>query len=108
MINETRRYLDRPIQSYGALSEESRLYDLRNDSSFNGQSHGTGYFVFDSISKWMVYHFHDTSANAPMRRSEIIDDYEKLRGDASNIAPFLYHLRKEETKNSTNFFIKRI
>lgn len=105
LINETRRYLDRAIQSYGAPSEESRLYDYRNDSSFDGQSHGTGYFVFDSISKWMVYHFHDTSANAPMRRSEIIDDHEKLRGDASNIAPFLYHLRKEEIKKENVFAI---
>ena len=47
-----------------------------------------------NASNWMVYHFHDTSATAPMRWSEIADDYHVgLRADAANIAPFLLHLK---------------
>jgi len=52
-------------------------------------------FVYDTIMSWKVYHFHDTSPNAPMRKWENIEDDEMLRPDASNIAPFLLHLRKE-------------
>lgn len=93
LITETRRYHTYATQSYGTPSEESRLYDMRNEKSFTGGWNGTGYFVYDAISRWVVYHFHDTSANAPMRRSSGIEDFEKLRGDAENIASFLYHLK---------------
>jgi predicted ATPase len=44
----------------------------------------------------MVYHFHDTGERAPMRRSEIVEDHHKLRGDAANIAPLLLHLKNDE------------
>lgn len=49
-------------------------------------------FVYDAISSWRIYHFHDTSKFAPMRRSETTDDTDYLRFDAANIAPFLYGL----------------
>jgi len=52
-------------------------------------------FVDKAISSWMVYHFHDTSATAPMRRSEIIEDNQLLRGNGGNIAPFLRRLRDD-------------
>ncbi len=98
LISESKRYYIYSDRYYGPPSAESRLYDLKDEKASVGQGHGVGYFVYRSISHWMVYHFHDTSPYAPMRRSEIIDDHEKLRGDASNIAPFLYYLRKEEIK----------
>ena len=40
-----------------------------------------------------VYHFHDTSLLAPMRREQSARDYDRLRPDASNIAAFLLRLR---------------
>lgn len=43
-----------------------------------------------------VFHFHDTSNLAPMRRSEIIEDKKSLRRNASNIAPLLLSLRNED------------
>ena len=55
------------------------------------------YSLFDALSRWMVYHFHDTSAMSPMRRAEIVEDYhDGLRHDASNIAPFLLYLKNEK------------
>jgi predicted ATPase len=54
--------------------------------------------VYDEIMSWQLYHFHDTKANAPMRSYEIIEDKKKLRSDASNIAPFLLHLKKKEAE----------
>ena len=49
--------------------------------------------VFESISKWVAYHFHDTSALAPVRRQHAITDNEYLREDAANLASFLYRIR---------------
>ena len=47
----------------------------------------------------MVYHFHDTSPTAPMRRYEIVEDNKRLRENASNIAPFLLNLRDRYPRN---------
>ncbi|MDR0843550.1 MAG: AAA family ATPase, partial [Acidobacteriota bacterium] len=52
--------------------------------------------VYDAICSWKIYHFHDTSATAPMRHAEIVQDNEALRPDAANIAPFLLRMREEE------------
>lgn len=49
--------------------------------------------VFDAISSWQIYHFHDTSPTAAMRHEEIVEDDAVLREDAANIAPFLLHLK---------------
>ena len=48
--------------------------------------------LYQLISGFSVYHFHETGATAPMRRSEIIQDNHRLRFNASNIAPFLHNL----------------
>lgn len=60
--------------------------------------HSIAYFIYTAISSWKIYHFHDTSKLAPMRRYETIDDSDYLRFDASNIAPFLYNLKKDVYK----------
>ena len=49
--------------------------------------------IYDAISSWKIYHFHDTSKVSPMRRYETVDDCEYLRFDAANIAPFLFDLK---------------
>lgn len=53
-------------------------------------------FCFDSISNWKVYHFHDTSDTALVKRSTSVDNGEELASDASNLAAFLYRLQQEE------------
>ncbi len=60
-------------------------------------------FIYEAIASWQIYHFHDTSSNASMRHYEIIQDCKTLRTDASNIAPFLLNLRKND-----NITYKRI
>jgi predicted ATPase len=55
-------------------------------------------YVYDAIASWKIYHFHNTSALAPMRRSKSAEDSDYLRFDAANIAPFLLSLRKDEKK----------
>lgn len=51
--------------------------------------------VYNAIQSWQIYHFHDTSNTAKMRRYEIVQDNKKLRKDASNLAPFLFKLKTE-------------
>ncbi len=51
--------------------------------------------VYEAISSWRIYHFHDTSDISAMRHYEIIQDNKVLRFDASNIAPYLLRLKNE-------------
>lgn len=53
--------------------------------------------VYDAISSWQIYHFHDTSSTSGMRNYEIVQDDKLLRTDAANIAPFLLKLRNSHT-----------
>ncbi len=95
LLSEEREYVTTNPRSYGPAAEESRLRDEKDEKSVYGNQRGVGDYVYESISNWMIYHFHDTSANAPMRRYEIIEDCQRLRSDASNIAPFLFHLKQD-------------
>ena len=57
-----------------------------------------GVNVYDSIAGWVVYHFHDTSMLAPMRRDQSPRDYRRLRPDASNVAALLLYLREKHAE----------
>ncbi len=96
VVSEERQFQNSNWRSYGPPGQESRLYDERNERAAGGSGNGVGHFVYESISKWMVYHFHDTSPTAPMRRSEIVEDHRVLRHNGSNIAPFLLNLKNSE------------
>lgn len=61
-----------------------------------GKSEQIATRVFEALSQWIVYHFHDTSRLAPMRMPHEARDCERLRHDASNIASVLYHLREKD------------
>jgi len=58
-----------------------------------------GRAVCDAVANRTVYHFHDTSLLAGMRRDHSVRDRAALRPDASNIAAFLLHLREKERAN---------
>lgn len=77
--------------------QESILRSIKDDTSriFQGIP-GVGHYIYASLSGWTVYHFHDTSALAPMRRDQSLHDWQRLRHDASNIAPFLGNLKEDE------------
>jgi predicted ATPase len=68
---------------------------LLKDKDKPGISGGynVSYYVYEAISSWKIYHFHDTSKFAYARLPESIDDVNYLRFDASNIAPYLLELR---------------
>ena len=93
-LSEARRYKDNSWDQFSSGDLESRLDDCKDDESrLNPGRPGVGHFVYQAISRWMIYHFHDTSDHAPMRGSAILEDNEYLREDAANIAPFLRRLK---------------
>lgn len=55
-----------------------------------------GYWVREHLGSWRVYHFHDTSASSPMKKTADVADNRFLRPDGSNLAAFLYFLRQRE------------
>ena len=58
-------------------------------------------YVRSHLTRWMLYHFHDTSSSSPMKKTADVNDNRYLRPDGSNIAAFLYLLKlKHETSYS--------
>ena len=47
------------------------------------------------LSSWLLYHFHDTSRSAPIKKTAALHDNRYLRADGSNLAAFLYLLREK-------------
>jgi len=54
------------------------------------------------FSSFIVYHFHDTSDFAAVKRPGSKRDYEYLRPDGSNLAAFLLRLKKKHQKEYTS------
>lgn len=79
----------------GRGHEESRLGE-------SGPWEGIAKHVLRSFMSWRVYHFHDTSASARVKRSGDVGDNEFLRSDAGNLAAFLYLLRENHERSYDN------
>ncbi|MBN2866786.1 MAG: AAA family ATPase [Thiotrichales bacterium] len=93
IVEEQQKYIKGGWNTISESAFESRLNVVKDHEGWMTKR-GVGYYVHDAISNWMVYHFHDTSSSAPMRKYEIVEDNKRLRTDASNIAPFLLELRE--------------
>jgi predicted ATPase len=78
--------------SLGSGHAEARLKDRKNDPGSWGAARGVSHYVFDAISSWVVYHFHDTSFSAGVRRPHALNDNMALGPNAENLAPFLYRI----------------
>ena len=51
-------------------------------------------YVQKHLERWKVYQFHDTGFSSPIKKNCDINDNSFLRPDGSNLAAFLYLLRK--------------
>ncbi len=56
-------------------------------------------YVRDHLGRWRLYHFHDTSASSPMKKTASVNDNQYLRPEGSNLAPFMYFLRKRHEES---------
>lgn len=92
------------------FSSENFWWNIRGDWSI-----GSGYleseaekqkektriynYTVPAMKSWQVYHFHDTSESALVKQKHDINDNERLRSDASNLAAFLYMLQEAYPNN---------
>ncbi|MBU1754625.1 AAA family ATPase [bacterium] len=58
--------------------------------------------VLKFITSWQIYHFHDTSDSAMVKKTGDIGDNRSLRTDASNLAAYLYLLKKTKGEYYNN------
>lgn len=72
---------------------ESKLAERKDLPGIFGAKHGVDHYVWNSVTSWQVYHFHDTSMTAGMRRDVGVDQSDILRPDGSNLAAFLLKLK---------------
>ena len=56
---------------------------------------GTALSVKRRLAGLRLYHFHDTSATSPLKKTAQVNDNRHLRHDGSNLAAFLYLLREK-------------
>jgi predicted ATPase len=81
----------------GSGHSESKLRntDWRNGSPWRPYARAVvPDYIYRRLSAVVAYHFHDTSTTAAVRRAGQVNDSEYLRSDASNLAAFLYRVRK--------------
>ena len=77
-------------QYYDKAVEESKIMQIDNSRVKYLQS---------SIKNLIVYHFHDSSKDSPLRSSCSVDDNHMLKHDGSNLAAFLYRLQQTEPQS---------
>ena len=87
-------------EDFGAGHEETNIY---NTNGFPRTK--VSKYTFEKIIQGMkVYHFHDTSDKSPMKQKQAIDDNSFLRNNGSNIAPYLFYLKKKYPENYDRIF----
>lgn len=98
--NEKRHYLPIPsTRNLGSGNFNPGLLKDQTSGSVLGGEHGASWYTYNSINSWTIYHFHDTSKEAGMRRVHDIGHNEKLFMDGANIAAYLLELRKNHIES---------
>ena len=80
--------------SLGSGHQEAKLKSRKDDPGRWGAKRGVPHYVFNAVSSWVVYHFHDTSLSASVRRPRALNGNEVFRASAENLAPFLFHIQQ--------------
>lgn len=73
-----------------------------NESKLRDHTHICAKQVLRDLESYRVYHFHDTSDTAAVKRSCDVEDNRYLKSNASNLAAFLYYLQRKETDHFRN------
>jgi predicted ATPase len=80
-------------KSIGRGHSESKLHEILADGGQDGPTRDAVATLIDLLRGCRVYHFHDTSAAAPVKQHVSDADNLVLRPDAGNLAAVLYRLR---------------
>jgi predicted ATPase len=82
------------IPSLGSGHAEANLKEWKDDAQRQEMPRGVLHYVYNSISSWVVYHFHDTTLSAAVRRPSALNDNQLFRSNAENLAPFLFRIQQ--------------
>lgn len=95
IISDERFYSNEPDRVRDALPvfaaggfEETKLVEAIQE----GPGENIAAEIYPTIINWSLYHFHDTSDTARIKRPCAINQNERLDEDAGNLAAFLYPL----------------
>lgn len=83
------------LTNLGSGHKEAKLKNRKQNDEIFYKKVGVPSHCYGAIASWKVYHFHDTSDTAGVKRLCSVHDNDYLRPDASNLAAFLYRLKKE-------------
>ncbi len=89
------------IVSLGKGYMEAKLKDrYKDDFGWNSSVRkDVPTWILNGLSNMTVYHFHDTSITAGVRRQIAINQNASFYPDGSNLAPFLYRIMYENPSN---------
>ncbi|MDE2748836.1 MAG: AAA family ATPase [Chloroflexota bacterium] len=93
--DESLRFRKVPSESI-TIGDEGNRESRIKEKIQPGESHEAN-DNWTSIANWVIYHFHDTSETAWVRRTSDLYGYNYLRPDASNLAAYLFGLREFHT-----------
>ena len=85
------------LVSIGAGHKETMLSEQIKNTRINAKAtkiFKTAKIIKNIMDRWRVYHFHDTSPQAKIKKTGYIEDCNYLRHDAGNLAVYLYMLKK--------------
>ena len=86
---------------YGSSSWKETLINASSrEAQIKNKQSAISKYVRGYLESFKIYHFHDTSENAPLRTSSDIIDHQFLRDNGSNLPSFLFYLKQ---KHKTSF-----
>lgn len=88
-------------QGYAQPVKTSVLSEDRKETGLKKATVKTEYII-NSIKSWHIYHFHDTSDTAGLKKIAKIDDNRRLHAKADNLASYLYLLQQKYNKEYQN------
>jgi predicted ATPase len=84
---------------YGSGWKETLLTADTSEAIIKNSSLAISKHVNDYLKSFRIYHFHDTSDNAPLRSPSLVDDNKYLKENGSNLASYLYFLKLKHPKS---------
>lgn len=90
-FHDKEKYPNPYVSPLGVGHNESQLVNPKTATTYtNLKAH-----VKNAMKSWKIYHFHDTSPEARVKQPCELHDNRFLKGDASNLAAFLYLLNQD-------------
>jgi predicted ATPase len=98
IFSQERVFRDGPHREDSRLGRGHRETGLHDEFEQRGQGSAAAEML-DLLGGCRVFHFHDTSANAPVKQYSDVSDNVSLRPDAANLAAFLLWMREARPRD---------